>query len=155
MAEGDDDYGLGDDFEEIEDLDGERGAVALVCSPATGAAARFRFFDDLTEALRADQQPCPAEHCCGAHSIALRDGRGEVVALPIPGDVRTSGELTQLAAAPPTVPTRRRRQPDAFCKNGHPYDDTCWEKSRDGSRHRRCRECRRQNAKKEARNDDD
>ncbi|KZS61221.1 hypothetical protein [Mycobacterium pseudokansasii] len=82
----DDDFGFGNDFDEIEfgndelddDEPGATGHAALMCRSET-LGVRFRFVATLDDALSlAKQQPCPTVGCIGDHVVAHRDQRGEL-----------------------------------------------------------------------------
>lgn len=82
MADDSSDYGLADDFDDLDDLgaddDDETGAAVLICTVET-YGARFTFFDTVDDAARAGLRwPCPTRGCIGDHRVGHRDERGEL-----------------------------------------------------------------------------
>lgn len=86
----DDDYDdadeLGDDDEDVDDEDVEKGAAAMICQ--SPGAAELQFTDSLAAAVQlAEQNPCPWSGCLGAHCVGYRDGaRVRIVAATATAD---------------------------------------------------------------------
>ncbi|VBA47908.1 hypothetical protein [Mycobacterium attenuatum] len=99
-----DDFGFGDDFDEIDfddvEPDQTSGRAALMCREGESLTVRFEFYETADDAVAA-ARTCSRAACVGDHLIVSRDDRGALRTFTAPGrDVSEFRDLlAQLAAA--------------------------------------------------------
>lgn len=97
MRDGDGDFGMGDDYADIEfddDDDGARGVAAVMCRLVESLAVKFSWYDSVDFAMAAAAgTSCGVDGCQGLHSVAFVDDRGRIRTVAAPGHDQLARQL--------------------------------------------------------------